>query len=217
MATATTPPKTQCPGCGAKIPSTVSICPYCVTPIQPSGGAAAAKDRSPVLERLAKMREKPEFEDGMAWTPMEGPAFQRARARGRRGTALLAVGAIVVGSGVSSGASSPLPLRIRVIAGALMMVLGLVFVLRSKAARKEILSRPLLKRPARVADRRSETTIRGSRGDTTYFFELEFEDGSKAEFGYPGRGASDNPLTNGVTGIAYTRGQELVAFKRVRV
>ena len=88
---------------------------------------------------------------------------------------------------------------------------------RSAAARRSIVARPLLKRPARVADRRSETTIRGSRGDTTYFFDLEFEDGSRAEFRFPGRGAADNPLTNGVTGIAYTRGVELVAFKRIRV
>lgn len=217
MATATTTPTTQCPACGAKIPSTVSICPYCVTPLSTGGARSASADRTPVMERLAHMKEKPEYAEGIAWTPMEGPQFQRATARRRTGIALAAIGLLLAASAIAGGRDAASLFDWRFLLGAALIAGGLWAATAATRVRREIRARPLLKRPARVADRRSETSIHGRRGDTTYFFELEFEDGTTAEFCFPGRGAADNPLTNGVTGIAYTRGQELVAFKRVRV
>lgn len=216
MVSATTTPTTRCSGCGAKIPSTVSICPYCVTPLR-TGAAAAREEKSPVLERLAQMKEKPEYQEGLAFTPLEGPSFQRAAARQRRGLALAAVGIFLLSSGLTAAGEGPPWLRLRVLSGLLLAAFGGFTAARALRTKRTILARPMLKRAARVADRRSETAIQGGRGDTIYFFDLELEDGTRAEFAYPGRGASDNPLTTGVTGIAYTRGAELVAFKRIRV
>jgi hypothetical protein len=78
-------------------------------------------------------------------------------------------------------------------------------------------SLPLLKRPALVADRRSETGVGGPANKTCYFFQLEFEDGTEGEFMYPGRGASHDPMVSGNTGIAYTRRDRLLAFKQIKV
>ena len=71
-------------------------------------------------------------------------------------------------------------------------------------------------RPAIVAERRSETHPEGRWGArTTYFFTLRFDDGSEGEFIWPGQGLSNEPLTNGQTGIAYSRGTQLIAFRKL--
>jgi len=76
--------------------------------------------------------------------------------------------------------------------------------------------KPLLVRPAIVAERRSETNLEGHWGArTVYFFTLRFDDGSEGEFKWPGQGLSNEPMTNGQTGIAYTRGQDLIAFRKL--
>ena len=75
----------------------------------------------------------------------------------------------------------------------------------------------LLRRPALILDRRSETRIHGWSGDTTYFFKLEFEDGAQGEFAFPGLGPQEEPYATNLPGIAYTRGQELLHFRHVRV
>jgi hypothetical protein len=206
-------PTTTCPGCGARIPATVSICPYCVTPLR-TGGAKPQEGESGFVERLRHMREKPEFQQGLAFTPLEGPRYRVAMTRGRIGLAFAVVGAILAGNALASAA--PIA-SVRVLGGALLVALGAWRGAQALRVRRETLALPLLKRAARVADRRSETGIRGSRGETIYFFELELEDGTQAEFLYPGRGAAEDVLTNGVTGVAYTRGRELLAFKRIRV
>jgi hypothetical protein len=76
---------------------------------------------------------------------------------------------------------------------------------------------PLLKRASIVLDRRSETELDGDIGHTNYYFTLEFADGASGEFRFPGRGAAYDLMVNGATGVAYTRGADLLAFKKIRV
>ena len=76
---------------------------------------------------------------------------------------------------------------------------------------------PLLKRAAVVLDRRSETEMSGGEGRTTYYFVMEFADTARGEFRFPGRGATFDLMVNGATGVAYTRGADLLAFKKIRV
>lgn len=217
MTTATpTTSTTQCAGCGAKIPTTVSICPYCVTP-QQNVAAQAADKANPVVERLTRMKEKPEYELGLAYRPMEGPHCREAIARGRRGMVLGAIGLIIAGGALARADDWRLVTIAQLVAGLGLVAVGLTFGLRALATRKRTLSKPLLIRPARVGERRSETEIRGADGITVYYFQLQFDDGSEGEFAYPGRGASDEPLATGATGVAYTRGPELLSFKRIRV
>jgi hypothetical protein len=74
-------------------------------------------------------------------------------------------------------------------------------------------ARPLLRRPAMVVVRRSETDAES--GGTNYWFTLRFDDGAEGEFTWPGQGTSYEPLANGYTGVAYTRGAKLVDFRRL--
>jgi hypothetical protein len=71
----------------------------------------------------------------------------------------------------------------------------------------------MLRRPAMVGIRRSETDA--VKGGTTYYFTLRFDDGSEGEFLWPGQGTAYDPLSNGYTGVAYTRGPKLVDFRRL--
>jgi hypothetical protein len=72
----------------------------------------------------------------------------------------------------------------------------------------------MLKRPARVLDRRSRTELSDRVGATLYFFDLRFADGSRGEFHMQGRGTMYEPPTVGASGIAYTRGDSLIEFRR---
>jgi len=216
MTTTTEQTATRCTSCGAKIPRTVSICPYCVMP-QQAGGERTADSQVPaeVVERLAHMREKDEYAAAMAWTPREGIPWREGRKTRNQGVAMAVFG-LIVGT-VAQLQEPSWKLRAASYVGLAAILVGAWLVTRGALAMRAISRNPLLKRAARVAERRSETTLKGSPGGTTYFFQLEFEDGTSAEFGYPGRGAAEEPLTNGVTGLAYTRGQELLAFERIRV
>jgi hypothetical protein len=46
---------------------------------------------------------------------------------------------------------------------------------------------------------------------------MEFADGARGEFRFPGRGATFDLMVNGATGVAYSRGADLLAFKKIRV
>lgn len=63
--------------------------------------------------------------------------------------------------------------------------------------------------------RRSETRERRGPGATVYYFTLHFDDGSEGEFQWPGQGTLYEPMPNGTTGIAYTRGDRLIEFKKL--
>ncbi|MFT7486321.1 MAG: hypothetical protein ACI9F9_002176, partial [Candidatus Paceibacteria bacterium] len=72
----------------------------------------------------------------------------------------------------------------------------------------------VLKRSAHIVLRRSETDLKAG---VVYFFLLQFGDGSEGEFAYEGRGVTNDVYSNGMTGVAFTRGQELLFIERVRV
>lgn len=207
----------RCPTCGAKLAqSHLSLCAYCGAPL----GIAperAQLDRA-TMRRLAAMREHAEYAEAMSWTPAESPDFRRTR---RRAGGALVIG--VVGLVLGAGASVRLVEDPASVAGWIGLGCALALAgagagvgLRARRLVRSHLSRPLLKRAAQVQGRRSETEL-GGGGQTTYYFDLVFEDGNAAEFRYPGRGATHDPLVAGNTGIAYTRREDLLAFRVIRV
>ena len=103
-----------------------------------------------------------------------------------------------------------------VVAAGLFALAGYLFS-QGRALQKTSISRPLLKRPGLIVDRRSETKIRGWGGRTTYYFKIELEDGVVGEFRYPGLGAREEPYATNLPGVAYTRGEDLLLFRHIRV
>lgn len=215
MSTAT-PPRTHCPTCGAKLArQDMSNCPYCSTPFALVEQKATQAGPSPFQERLARMAEKDEYREGLTWDPPESEDWYRERRRGRGGSLLVVIGSAALGQGFR--ASAEWFTRPSFWIGALAVTVGLFLALRSSRRRAALTRLPLLRRAAIIHDRRSTTEMKGSRGETVYWFTIEFADGSSGEFRFPGRGPSFDLFTNGVTGLAYTRGAELLAFKRIRV
>jgi len=213
MSTETAP--TICPGCGAKIPTRgLSMCPYCITPLP---GAKRSEDASPVAERLAHMEEKPGFADAVARTPEEGVEWQRGASRRIVGKLMAFVGAGFFGLFIAFGGPEYELLSFNLLCGAVLVTAGMERFLRGKSEMARAVSKPMLKRAAILHERRSEIEVKGASGDTIYFYDIEFGDGVRGEFRYPGRGPSEEPWPNGATGVAYTRGDELVDFERVRV
>ncbi|MBL8863850.1 MAG: hypothetical protein JNK02_17810 [Planctomycetes bacterium] len=204
------PPRTHCPTCGAKLHRTdLSLCAYCATPLSIHDAPARADDET--IQRLRRLREHKLFAAALEFTPVDREAEV---VRGRRltvGTLLLLVAvapALALGWALARGGTW-IPWAV---ATALPALVG-VGVLASRAGvRARAEARPMLRRPAMVVVRRSET---GQEGGTTYFFTLRFDDGSEGEFLWPGQGTAYEPLSNGYTGVAYTRGPKLVDFRRL--
>jgi len=206
----------NCPACGAKITrQELSLCSYCGSPLGLIGEQAKAKDDA-TSQRLAKMRQHPEFEAAMARTPAE-----ESPVRG------LVVGALLESAGLAlvvyalsgelfgagGGGIRFFPLGV----GAVVVLAGTARIVQAARSRTKAASLPLLKRPAIVKDRRSITESKGGKARTTYYFLLAFEDGAEAEFAFPGRGTSHELLVPGYTGVACTRGATIVDFSRIRV
>ncbi len=221
MTTKTEDVARQCPACGAKITRPeLSLCSYCGSPIDLLSKEAPKKDgeESVTMRRLAKMAEHKLYAPAMAWDPPESASVRAAQTGRRRGLALFVVGlllALLTFTRASEGWNLPNVLAL-VGAGA-MAVVGSLRALQGTRRIAEGLTLPLMKRPALVKDRRSETAIHGSKGFTVYTFTLEFDDGSVGDFRFPGRGTSYDPMAQGATGIAFTRGADLLAFKPIRV
>jgi hypothetical protein len=95
------------------------------------------------------------------------------------------------------------------------IVLGVALVAAASLQVKADRRRPLLKRPAIVSSRRSETTEKGRDARTVYFFLLRFDDGSEGEFRWGGQGTMNEPYAIGTTGVAYTRANRLVDLRRM--
>ncbi len=212
MVTAEAP--TVCPGCGAKIPRRgLSMCPYCITPLP--GGAAV--EASPVAERLARMEEKPGFAEAVARDPEEGLAWQRAASHRVVGKFMAVVGVFFLALYAILGGPEYDLVSFNLLVGVVLLAAGLLRFFQGKAGMTNATSKPMLKRAAILHERRSETALQGVDGETIYFYDIEFGDGVRGEFRYPGRGAAEEPWPNGATGVAYTRGDELIDFERVRV
>lgn len=210
--------RTHCPTCGAKLArQDMSNCPYCSTPFALVEKVAESGGESPHRERLRRLAEKDEARALLEWTPPESIEWYEARRRGNRGLAVAGLGVLLlIWRGVALGPSRDLWLSPWAWIGLVLFAWGLVRYARSVARRRELTAAPLLKRAAIVLDRRSVTEIHGGRGKTAYYFKLELADGTTGEFRWPGRGAAHEPIAVGVTGIAYTRGDELLDLQRVR-
>ena len=177
--------------------------------------AAASPKQTALMKRLARMREHKDFEAAMAHTPPTEEVLERASKDSRGGGVMLALGVLLGGNAVRH--SSLLWQLFWGAIGATLVVLGARRFARGKAASGEYLKNPLRRVPALVADRRSETDLAWMGGRTTYHFQLELDDGTSAEFRYPGRGTQDELLVKGNTGLAYLRGDTLIAWKHIKV
>ncbi len=203
---------TQCPECGAKIPKAgMSICPYCVAPLKASPGKDI--DREPIIARLVTMEEKDAYPGALASTPPWSPEYQRGRNRQMQGGLLFVIGALLAAVQNYALAS---PLGALGLVGIGLVVLGLWMVLRGRLACGKLDKVEIVTRPAYVIERSSITDFDG-KGTVRYFFDLQFSDGADGIFFYTGRGVSEELYANGMTGLAFTRGPELLGINRVRV
>jgi hypothetical protein len=212
------PALTHCPNCGAQLKrADLSLCAYCAMPLAMGGRAAVADDET--TQRLKRMREHPSFPAAQAFVPPDSEVERAVVVRRNRGLAIAVVGGLWFASALAiQGCTSGIDFRSPWlwVGDALAFTGALVIVSATRARARAGGGKPLLVRPAIVAERRSETNLEGRWGArTVYFFTLRFDDGSEGEFKWPGQGLSNEPMTNGQTGIAYTRGEGLVAFRKL--
>jgi len=204
-------PVTICPNCEARIPKQgMSLCPYCAYPLGKASDASG-EDRSPIVKRLLAMEEKPEFETARAEAPPWSPEYTAAANRQMHGKVLLVLGLLVTAADIAIGPRDLL--TVWIFLGVALFLTGAYWLIQATSLRKRLDTTTMLARSAFIVTRRSESHM---KGEVTYFYELQFGDGSEGEFAYPGRGASEDPYTNGMTGVAFTRGTELLHMARVR-
>jgi hypothetical protein len=176
--------------------------------------AETTRKQTALMKRLARMREHKDFPEALQYVPPAEEDLERAT-REQRSGGLLALAGLALGAlALTRGTAGLVLLGLLALAA---LVLGVRRWLRGRQRRVGVLALPLDRRPALVADRRSETTTGWLDGRTTYFFQLEFDDGSSGEFRYPGRGVQDDLLVKGVTGVAFLRGPTLIAWKNIKV
>jgi hypothetical protein len=177
--------------------------------------ATSAPKQTALMKRLARMREHKDFEAAQAHIPPTEEVLEQASRDSRRGGVMLAIG-LLLGANALRHSALLWQLFWGAI-GATFVVLGARRFARGKAASGEYIKNPLRRVPALVADRRSQTDLDWMGGRTTYHFQLEFDDGTNGEFKYPGRGTQDELLVKGNTGLAYLRGDTLIAWKHIKV
>jgi hypothetical protein len=212
------PALSTCPNCGAKLKRPdLSLCAYCAMPLAMGGRASVADDET--TQRLKRMREHPNFPSAQAFVPPD-PEIERAVAQSRnRGLVFVILGVLWFAIGLLV---QLLRSRVDLLSPWLwaadgLVLIGIARILGAGQARSRAgHGKPLLVRPAIVAERRSETGPEGRWGArTVYFFTLRFDDGAEGEFRWPGQGLSNEPMANSQVGIAYTRGEDLVAFRKL--
>lgn len=177
--------------------------------------AAASPKQTALMKRLARMREHKDFEAAMAHVPPSEETLETCARERRRAAVLLVLGAASVGNALRL--SGWLGQAFFGAVGVALAAWGAKRLLAAAARSSAYLGQPLRKVPALVADRRSETDLAWMGGRTTYHFQLELDDGTSAEFKYPGRGTQDELLVKGNTGLAYLRGDTLIAWKHIKV
>ena len=182
-------------------------------PIQGADVPESVGGANPNAERIERIVQNQATPEALAFIPAEGLDHRRAVQRMLFGQWFLM---LAVGFGAATLLGGKLGTVAMVLAVA-FAIAGVTYVAKGLAARRRALASPLVKRVALIRGRRSETELRGLSGSTTYYFEIEFEDNLVAEFRYPGRGAQEDPYTTNLPGVAYTRGQELLYFKHIRV
>lgn len=177
--------------------------------------AAPTRRQTALMKRLAKMRDHKDYEKASQHVPPTEEGLQQA-ASDMRMAGLWLVGAMVTGMFLAGSGSLVLQILFGLFTLALLLR-AVQHFMAAGAARKRVADTPLVRSPALVADRRSETTSTWWSGRTIYFFKLELEDGTSSEFRYPGRGVQDDLLVKGMTGMAYLRGDTLIAWKTIKV
>lgn len=212
--------RTHCPTCGARLARPeLSICAYCAAPL---GLEEEVREPTETMQRLERMQEHDKYPDAVAWEPPREIEDLAATALGSRGLLFVGFGLFfLVGSIpwtlIFGGSLVRAPLSLPGIVGLLLLIAGLAQWFVAKRRIDAACKVPLLKRPALITSRRSETAIGGRGYLTVYQFQMEFADGSEGEFRYPGRGINHDLWVSGNTGVAFTRGDLLVAFKQIRV
>lgn len=211
MATATQP-LTHCPTCGVKLHRTdLSLCAYCAAPLRMGAASAPADDETAKL--LKKIEAHPLYAAALTWSPID-PLVERKAARLHAwGMATLVVLALslVVAALFFEG---PFLGRPPVLGSVVLAAIAIFLFAGAVTLRGNSKHQPMLRRPARVLDRKSRTELSEKVGATTYYFQLRFSDGSEGEFKLTGRGVMYEPPTVGASGVAYTRGETLLEFKR---
>jgi hypothetical protein len=211
------PTRTHCPNCGAKLKRPdLSLCAYCAMPLNMGGKSDAPRDET--LQRLQRMREHANFPAAQAYSPLDPRWEARVTLIRNRGglvavvgllVALVVFGAQFVGQGIRWES-------VWTWVGPAVFAIGALVVMAAKLFAGGQDRRALLVRPAIVMERRSEISQKGMYGaQTMYFFTLRFDDGSEGEFRWPGQGLSNEPMVNGQVGVAYTRGEDLVSYRKL--
>lgn len=211
--TTETAPLTHCPTCGVKLHRTdLSLCAYCASPLRMGVTSQPPDDETAKL--LAKLEQHPNYAVALRWTPIESSTEARiARWKGFGALAIvLALLTVVVSALRAQGSFWR---RAPTLVAVALAVLGVLMLIAGSLTHRSALAKPLLRRAARVLDRRSRTELTDHVGATTYFFQLRFADGSEGEFRFAGRGTLYEPPTVGATGIVYTRGPEMIEFRRL--
>lgn len=205
--------RTHCPNCGAKIHrQDLSLCAYCASPLSLGGAIDTKGDET--AQRVARLREHASFASAMAWTPRDPEDQQRAKGVRMLAWAMFFCGIAIFTFAVAQEGGFP-SARMPVLFSGLAVALGILLLMASRVLRKKGSTLPLLRRPCIVVVRRSETLQRGGVGATVYYFTLHFDDGSEGEFRWPGQGTLYEPMPNGTTGVAYTRGDRLLEFRKL--
>jgi hypothetical protein len=207
------PARTHCPNCGAKLHrQDLSLCAYCATPLTLGGKVEIAGDE--VAQRLLRLRDLPAFAPAMTWTPRDPDVEMRAENLRSRGWMLFILAAATLGASTIFSKSFAEPSPLAIVAGVGVLA---AFGILAWAAwdRRRALALTLLRRPSLVVSRRSVTAEKAGPSATVYFFTLHFDDASEGEFCWPGQGTMYEPMPNGTTGIAYTRGARLIEFKKL--
>jgi hypothetical protein len=203
---------THCPTCGVKLHRTdLSLCAYCAAPLRMGANTAPPDDETQRL--FAKIESHPGFAAAMQWSPIE-PALEAKAARLSAWGWLCVLVAAAFCTGAAFMESGGYIGRWPVLAAVVVLAAATFLLAGAATVRGNARHAAMLRRPARVLDRRSRTEFSEAVGATTYFFQLRFSDGSEGEFRFPGRGTMYEPPTVGAAGIAYTRGAELIEFKR---
>jgi len=207
-----TPPAiaSSCPTCGAPITrEDLSLCSYCGSPLHLGGAKETPEgEESPNIERLNRMEEKEEWGDAMAWEPLVASRHSGPR---------VVVIPLIWGSLAALLIGFFFNIIAGLVVGSIVLISLFAHRLRQDTVSPLNPDAPLQKRASIVLDRRSETEMSGGEGRTTYYFILEFADAARGEFRFPGRGATFDLMVNGATGVAYTCGVDLLAFKKIRV
>ena len=172
-----------CPTCGAKLPETpFSLCPYCASPLE----SKADRDvRASVhATRIGRVAEHANFPGALEWIPPEGPRWIQGQRQVWWGTRGILAGALfgtlwLARAGMQGWANGPSSYLFGLAGQGLLVGLGVWAILRGRRSMRDSLSQPLLKRPALIIDRRSETFVRGWVGHTIYYFRIEFEGGAQ--------------------------------------